>query len=94
MTIVVRMDWHCDGMPEAEKGGFVSYDDYAALREAPMIAFGWLYAYCCNALDEGIDIRHVEVPEIHAAYKRDVLEKDVENDKEGWSDAYYNLDAS
>jgi hypothetical protein len=53
-----------------------------ALREAPLLVFGWLYAYCCNALDEGIDIRHVEVPEIHAEYKRDVLEKGDDNEME------------
>ena len=28
----VRMDWHCNGMLAAEKGGFVSYDDYAKLE--------------------------------------------------------------
>ena len=28
----VRMDWHCNSMLAAEKGGFVSYDDYAKLE--------------------------------------------------------------
>jgi hypothetical protein len=47
MTIVVRMDWHCDGMPEAEKGGFVSYDDYAALRDGVEFIFS-------NCSDDGV----------------------------------------
>jgi hypothetical protein len=25
---------------------------------------GWIYAYACNLLDEGKDIREIEVPEI------------------------------
>jgi hypothetical protein len=27
-------------------------------------AIGWCYSFCCNALDEGKDIRKIQLPEI------------------------------
>ena len=36
-----------------------------------MEALGWMYAYACNALDKGEDIRQIEVPELLEAFHKD-----------------------
>ena len=32
--------------------------------KAKMEVLGWMYAFACNALDRGEDIRKIEVPEL------------------------------
>ena len=39
------------------------------------MTLGWAIAYCCNKLDQGIDPRNIEVPEI-----REALDKDIPNE--------------
>jgi hypothetical protein len=36
---------------------------------------GWMYAYACQAIDKGVDIRQVEVPQIMEQFKKDMAEQ-------------------
>lgn len=44
-------------------------------EEIKYMTLGWAVAYCCSKLDQGIDPRNIEVPEI-----REALDKDIPND--------------
>jgi len=45
--------------------------------DARMEALGWMYAYACNALDRGEDIRKLSVPELLVKFHQDMDEQDA-----------------
>lgn len=43
-------------------------------KELAMQAAGWMYAKACHLVDEGIDIRQVEVPDLMHEMESDIPE--------------------
>ena len=80
MRKVVRMSWAPEGMPSAEKGGFVSFDDYKELKDLLSEVTG---------INAGMVQQHAELLEKNEELERE--QKELVYDCRDWRIKYQTL---